>query len=142
MKKMSRDEWLEFLSAGTRTAKLATVRADGRPHVAPVWFLVDGDSLVFMTFETSVKGKNLQRDSRAILSVDDETFPYGFVLVEGTAMVERPTPAELLPWSRRIAERYMPDAEVETTAERNAVEGELLVRMPFTKVVASAGVAS
>jgi hypothetical protein len=30
-----------FLLAGTRTAKLATVRVDGQPHVVPIWFLQD-----------------------------------------------------------------------------------------------------
>jgi nitroimidazol reductase NimA-like FMN-containing flavoprotein (pyridoxamine 5'-phosphate oxidase superfamily) len=37
--KMSTEQWREFVSAGTRTGKLATVRADGSPHVAPVWFV-------------------------------------------------------------------------------------------------------
>ena len=37
------DELLAFLTGEPKhTAKLATVRADGRPHVAPVWFVVDG----------------------------------------------------------------------------------------------------
>jgi nitroimidazol reductase NimA-like FMN-containing flavoprotein (pyridoxamine 5'-phosphate oxidase superfamily) len=39
----------EVLAAGTHTGKLATVRANGSPHVAPVWFVLDGDDLVFTT---------------------------------------------------------------------------------------------
>jgi len=47
--KMSPEEIREFLAHGTRTGKLATVRANGAPHVAPVWFVLDGDDLVFNT---------------------------------------------------------------------------------------------
>ena len=43
MKPMGPEEWRTFLLEGQRTAKLATVRADGRPHVAPVWFVLDED---------------------------------------------------------------------------------------------------
>ena len=142
MTSMSREEWRRFLAERTRTAKLATVRADGRPHVAPVWFVVDSDALVFMTLDTSVKGRNLLREARVMLSVDDETPPYAFVLIEGTAEVSRLATHEILPWSRRIADRYMAAAEAPATAERNAVEGELLVRVPFTRVIATKGVAS
>ena len=46
---MSDDERRDFLTDGTRTGKLATVRPDGRPHVAPIWFVLDGDDVVFMT---------------------------------------------------------------------------------------------
>jgi nitroimidazol reductase NimA-like FMN-containing flavoprotein (pyridoxamine 5'-phosphate oxidase superfamily) len=53
MERMSNDECRAFLGASARTAKLATVRSDGRPHVAPVWFIVDSDSIVFMTFENA-----------------------------------------------------------------------------------------
>jgi nitroimidazol reductase NimA-like FMN-containing flavoprotein (pyridoxamine 5'-phosphate oxidase superfamily) len=43
---MTPDEALAFLAEGTRTGKLATAQG-GRPHVAPVWFVVDADDLVF-----------------------------------------------------------------------------------------------
>ena len=47
MRSMTRDEAMAFLAEGTRTGKLATIRKDGSPNVAPIWFVVDGDSLVF-----------------------------------------------------------------------------------------------
>ena len=50
--------WREFILASpARTAKLAVVRADGSPHVAPVWADLDGDQVVFMTSADTVKGK-------------------------------------------------------------------------------------
>jgi nitroimidazol reductase NimA-like FMN-containing flavoprotein (pyridoxamine 5'-phosphate oxidase superfamily) len=58
---------------GRRPPALATTRADGSPHVAPIWFLPDGDDVVFTTWHASVKGRNLARDPRAAISVDDRT---------------------------------------------------------------------
>ena len=46
MPPMSDDEIRSFLSAGTRTGKLATTRRDGRPHVTPIWFVLDGDDVI------------------------------------------------------------------------------------------------
>ena len=83
MQDMTDLEIKEFLKAGTRTGKLATVRKDGRSHVAPIWFVLDGDELVFTTWHESVKAKNMARDQRVSLCVDDESPPYAFVLVEG-----------------------------------------------------------
>jgi hypothetical protein len=102
--KMTDDEWRAFVSAGTRTGKLSTVRADGRPHLAPVWFVLDGDDLVFNTGKDTVKGRNLARDPRVSLCVDDERPPYAFVVCEGTATISE-DPDELLKWATRIGGR-------------------------------------
>jgi PPOX class probable F420-dependent enzyme len=80
MHTMSPAEARAFLLARPRTAKLATVRADGRPHVAPVWFDLDGDDLRFTTWHASVKAVNLRRDPRVSLCVDDEAPPFAFVM--------------------------------------------------------------
>lgn len=134
------DGWREFVSAGTRTGKLATVRSDGRPHVAPIWFVLDGDDLVFNTGAESVKGRNLLRDPRVSLSVDDETPPYAFVLVDGTVTVSE-DPAELLRWSTVIGGRYMGADRAEEIGRRNGVPGELLVRLTPSKVIAQRDIA-
>lgn len=141
MKPMTREEYRAFLTSGTRTAKLASVRPDGRPHVAPVWFDLDGDELVFLTGRDTVKGKNMRRDPRVMLSVDDERPPFAFVLIEGVAAVSEPSPQELLPWSTRIARRYMGAEQADAYGKRNAVEGVLLVRVPLTRVTARKGLA-
>ena len=50
MAKMSESEWKAFLVEKPRTGKLGTVRKDGRPHVAPIWFALDDDgTILFMT---------------------------------------------------------------------------------------------
>jgi PPOX class probable F420-dependent enzyme len=124
-----------FLAHGTRTGKLATTRADGGPHVAPVWFILDGPDLLFMTGADTVKGRNLRRDPRAALVVDLEEPPYGFVMVSGSVelsgVVER-----MLPVSIEIARRYMGEELAEQFGRRNAVPGELLVRLRPAKVIA------
>ncbi|MDI6099438.1 PPOX class F420-dependent oxidoreductase [Actinoplanes sp. NEAU-A12] len=137
---MSKAQWQTFLGAGTRTGKLATVRADGSPHVVPVWFVLDGDDLVFNTDAASVKGRNLARDPRAALSVDEEHPPYAFVTVRGEATLSTDLD-EMLIWSTRIAHRYMGADLAERYGARNAVEGELLVRLHIEKVVAFTGLA-
>jgi PPOX class probable F420-dependent enzyme len=130
---MSRERVYEFLAEGTRTGKLATVRADGRPHVAPIWFVIDGDDLLFMTNEATVKGKTLRRDPRAALTVDLELAPYAFATVEGTVTIET-DPDEMLPHSIAIARRYMGAELADDFGRRNAVPGEYLLRLSPTRL--------
>jgi PPOX class probable F420-dependent enzyme len=137
MHEMSRGERVAFLTSPARTAKLATTRADGRPHVAPVWFDLDGDDIVFTTSDHTVKARNITRDGRVALCVDDDRPPFSFVIIEGSAQVSA-DPAELLRWATRIGGRYMGDDQAEAFGRRNAVPGELLVRVTPDKVVAAA----
>lgn len=137
---MTEPEWRAFLSTGTRTAKLATVRADGSPHVAPVWFVLDGDDLVLTTGAGSVKGRNLVRDDRVALCVDDEVPPFGFVVVHGRTTLSEDQ-ADLLTWATRIGGRYMGEDQAERFGARNATPGELLVRVRIEKVVGYSAVA-
>ena len=135
MKKMTQEEAYQFLATGTRTGKLATVRADGRPHVAPIWFVLDGEDLIFNTWHSSVKGRNLVRDGRIALTVDEEIAPYAFVLVEGVAEIIDDL-AESKKWATRIGARYMGPDQAEAFGARNGVPGELLVRVKVNKIVA------
>lgn len=140
MTKMTPDEIKEFLASGTRTGKLSTVRADGRPHVAPIWFVLDGDDLIFNTGQTTIKGKNMQRDNRVSICVDDDTPPFAFVIVEGTAVLQD-NPPDNLHWATQIGGRYMGADQAEAFGKRNGVPGELLVRVTPTKIIAQKDVA-
>ncbi|MCZ4509003.1 PPOX class F420-dependent oxidoreductase [Streptomyces sp. ActVer] len=139
--KMTDEEWRAFVSNGTRTGKLSTVRADGSPHVAPIWFLLDGDDLVFNTAKTTVKGRNLARDGRVALCVDDDRPPYAYVVLQGRARISEDLD-ELRLWAGRIGARYMGEERAEEFGARNGVPGELLVRVRIEKVLAEAGVAN
>ena len=124
-----------FLGAGTRTGKLAYASADGRPLVVPVWFVVEDGTLVFNTGKDTAKGRALARDPRATLCVDLEEPPYGFVQVQATAELSE-EPAELLRTASAIGARYMGEDRAEEFGKRNAVPGELVVRLRPTKVIA------
>jgi PPOX class probable F420-dependent enzyme len=137
---MSDEQRRAFLLAGTRTAILSTVRADGRPHAAPVWFVLDGDVVVFNTGSTTVKGRNLARTGQATLTVDDPTPPFAFVIMEGTVELAD-DPPDALEWASRIGARYMGADAGEQFGRRNAVPGEYLVRFTPTRISALAGVA-
>ncbi len=111
------------------TGKLATVRPDGSPHVAPIWFMLDDDgSILFNTDVTSVKGRNLRRSGRGALCVDDERPPYSYVIVEGRVDLSDDL-EQLRAWAGRIGGRYMGADRAPEFAERNGVPGVLLVRL-------------
>lgn len=140
MREMTDPERRAFLMAGTRTGKVAWVGADGRPHVAPIWFVLDGDDVVFTTWTDTGKGRALRRDPRVSIVVDDEAPPFAFVKVDGVAQLSDDLD-ELRRWATGIGGRYMgPDRAAEFGA-RNGVPGELLVRVRPTRFFAQAGIA-
>jgi PPOX class probable F420-dependent enzyme len=126
----------EFLSAGTRTGKLAYTSHDGRPLVVPVWFIVEDGCVVFNTGKTTAKGQSLSRDPRATLCADLEEPPFGFVQVQGNAELSE-DPADLLRTATAIAARYMGRDQAEEFGKRNGVPGELVVRLRPTRVIAA-----
>lgn len=138
--KMTDEEWRAFVTYGTRTAKLSTVRADGSPHVAPIWFLLDGDEVVFNTGKETVKGRNLARDGRVALCLDDDRPPFDYVVLRGRARISEDLD-EVRQWATRIAARYMGEERAEEFGARNGVPGELLVRVTIDKVLAQKDIA-
>jgi PPOX class probable F420-dependent enzyme len=132
---MTDEQRREFLSAGTRTGVLSTVRKDGRPHAAPIWFVLDGDTVVFTTNRDTVKGRNLRRTGQAVLTVDEASPPFDFVTITGRVEISDDLD-EMLPWAVALGGRYMGADRAEQFGRRNAVEGELLVRLLPDHVVA------
>jgi PPOX class probable F420-dependent enzyme len=139
MRRMSDEEWRLFVMEGTRTGKVATVRKDGRPHVVPVWFVLDGEDFVFTTGERTVKGRALRRAGRAAICVDLEEPPYSYVAVEGEVRISRDQ-AELLRWATAIGGRYMGADRAEEFGARNAAIDELLVRLTPIRITAFADI--
>jgi PPOX class probable F420-dependent enzyme len=124
-----------FLTEGTRTAKFAYLSPAGRPLVAPVWFLVEGEDLIFNTGKDTVKGRYLVGDRHVTLCVDLEKEPYGFVQIQGRAELSD-DPGELLRTATAIAARYVGPDRAEEVGQRNGVPGELVVRVRPAKVLA------
>jgi PPOX class probable F420-dependent enzyme len=131
-----------FLTAlPARPAILGTTRADGRPHVAPVWYAVDdAGTILFTTGETTVKGRNLRRTGWATMSVDDDVAPFSFVTLEGPVDISEDLD-DVRRWAGVIAGRYMGAERAEEYGRRNGVPGELLVRLRPEKVVSAFAVA-
>jgi PPOX class probable F420-dependent enzyme len=125
---------VSFLSTGTRTGMLGYVAADGRPLVAPVWFVVDDGQLAFNTGRDTSKGRALARDSRVVICVDDPHPPYSFVQVQGVATMTE-DPPDVLDIATRTGARYMGAERADEFGRRNAIPGELVVRVRPTKVV-------
>lgn len=109
---MHDDEVRTFLTAlPARPAILGTTRADGRPHVAPIWYAVDDDVALF-----------------------------SFVTVEGPVSISDDL-ADVRHCSGVIGGRYMGDQRTEEYGARNGGAGELVVRLTPHKVVSAADVA-
>lgn len=140
MREMSEQRWRAFLVESPRTAKLATTRKDGSPHVSPVWIDIDDDGfIIFTTSKTSLKGKAIQRDPRVCLCVDDDQPPFAYVIVEGTARISE-EPEALLMAATRIGGRYMGRDRAEEFGRRNGVPGELLISVVPVRVMAHEGI--
>jgi PPOX class probable F420-dependent enzyme len=138
---MTRDEAIRFLSGGAHTGKLATASASGAPHVAPIWFVVDDTDVVFTTSRDTVKGRHLRANPRAAMSVDIEEYPHSFVVVRGSVSLADGDP-DLLAWTTRIAERYVPAGRAEEYGRRNAVVDEMLCRLRLDRVNGSRNIAA
>jgi PPOX class probable F420-dependent enzyme len=136
---MTPEQVRSFISHGTRTAKVATVTRDGQPHVMPVWFVLDAEQIVFTTGANTVKGRNLQRDPRIALVVEDDEPPFAFVHVRGRVTLHEDL-EDLLRFATAIGSRYMGEGRAEEFGRRNAVPGELLVRVTPERVIAEADV--
>lgn len=137
---MTGDEWMQFVTAAPRPAVLATTRADGRPHAAPIWIDVEEGAVWFNTGADTVKGRNLARTGVASIVVQDDHPPFSFVMVEGTVEliddVDR-----VRAWAARLGGRYMGADRADEYGARNGVPGELLVKLTPTKVVSALDVA-
>lgn len=134
------EEVIAFLSEGTRTGMLGFLASDGRPLVAPVWFIIDNGQLVFNTSAKSAKGRALSRDPRVVICVDDPHPPFSFVQVQGIATTYDGA-GDMLDIATRIGGRYMGADRADEFGRRNAVPGELVVRVQPTKVNAAFRVA-
>ena len=139
MREMTTEEALEFLSAGTRTAKVAWVASDGRPHVAPIWFIVEDGDILFATSAEAGKSRAMRRDARVSLVVDVEEPPYAFVKVDGTVEITEDHD-EALRVATLAGGRYMGADQAEAYGARNGVPGECVVRLRPSSIAGFDGI--
>ena len=108
-------EEIDALLKQPHIADLATVRPDGSPHVAPVWFHYDGEGVKVMAEPSAVKVRNIRHDARVALSIATNREPYQHVLVSGRCQVSYDGIPELL---RSMAIHYKGRQEGLRYAER------------------------
>ena len=140
MASLSDDRIRDFLVHGTRTGKIAWVASDGAPHVAPIWFVIDGEDIVFNTGAETGKGRALAREGRASLVVDDQAPPYSFVKIDGSITLHDDLD-EVRRTATVIGGRYMGADRADEFGRRNGVPGELLVRLHPSKITAAFDIA-
>lgn len=138
MTAMTDTEWRTFVSEGTRLAHLSVTRADGRPHVTPVCFILDGDELAFALSPGSVKGKSLTRDGRVAVCISDTNQPYSFVTLEGRARTSV-DPDQIKHVAKGIADRYYPSHPADALAETFTEQGFTAVHITISNVIAQSG---
>lgn len=114
--RMTAAELREFLDE-QRIVQVATVGLNGRPHLVPLWYVVeeqDGDPVLRgWTFAKSQKAKNLERDPRATISIDDGVQYQDLrgVMMECDVEVEH-DPEAVVPYGMALFERYGPGGEL------------------------------
>jgi PPOX class probable F420-dependent enzyme len=128
---VSFDDTARQVLDGENFAVVATLDRDGSPHTSTVWYVRDGDTVLFSTAGHRAKARNLERDPRVSLTVYDLANPYRAIDIRGTAELEVDSGREL---PARLTQRYLgPDATPEPEPEEVV---RLVVRIRPDKVTA------
>lgn len=85
----------QFISV-SQSAVVTTVRRDGSPASSLIGYARHGDRLLFSSEVGRLKGRTLSRDPRLVMTVINAAHPNSFISVEGTAIIHRDNPRELL----------------------------------------------
>ena len=102
MAKLSQQE-IEAYLVEPHVAHLVTVRRDGRPHVAPVWYLEEDGRAFVIADSNAIKMRNIQRNPQLALSIATDQRPFKYVVLEGEGRV---TDDDLAAMIERICVRY------------------------------------
>jgi PPOX class probable F420-dependent enzyme len=115
-----------------RFAVVGTINADGSPHLAVMWYLIDGDDIVVNSAQGRIKDRNLAADPRMSVLVADG---YRWIRVDGRARIEHDQSiahADI----RRLAARYYEDERrVEDSVKNNfSKQHRITYRLPIGRV--------
>lgn len=114
-------------------ATLATLRKDGSPHTAPVWYRYEDGAFLVLTDEGSQKHKNIMRDARVELCIDDrERAPFHTVIVRGRATV-LPHPGAA--WRLALAVHYLGEERGRRYTESEGDGGGVMIRIDAQKIL-------
>ncbi len=105
-----------------------TFNADGKPQLTMVWTDVEGDEVLFNTAEGRLKPKNLRRDHRVIISVQDRNDPQSYMVFHGKASVTEAGADEHID---KLAKRFL---GVDKYPFRRPGEKRLIVRVKVDRI--------
>ncbi|WP_322819565.1 pyridoxamine 5'-phosphate oxidase family protein [Tepidiforma sp.] len=134
MPALTPDERDRFLQQPGILCRIATVDAQGAPHVAPVWFIYEDGAIYITPRATSAWLDHIRHEPRVALTIDDQQAPYQKVVIEGIAEVVR-QPGDDAAWRdlyRRIATRYVPPEAAEQYIQETIDQPRALIRVPLT----------
>ena len=141
MPKLTKEEFDAFLDERGHLARIATVDADGLPRVLPLWFIALDGQILFTPRSPAIIWKNIVRDPRVGICIDEEVTPWRKITVQGRVRVVH-EPGHDDAWRdiyRRIAKRYVPDESadgyVDGTDDQPRALCAVDLAAPTTKVV-------
>ena len=132
MADMTQQEIAAYL-AEAHIAHLVTLRSNGRPHVAPVWYLEENGQAFVMADANAVKVRNIRRNPAVSLSIATDQRPLKYVVLNGEAEVVEKDIAQMV---ERICVRYDgPVRGVEFAKELLAENRLKLIHILVTRVI-------
>lgn len=129
---MSLDPKVRAFLEEKRFAVLATINDDGAPQLTVMWFALRDDVVVMNTTRSRVKGKNLQRDPRISICVEDG---YRYVTIAGVARLDDDQ-AIAQRDIRGLAIRYNGLEVAERQAAEFAQQHRVTISLPISQVIA------
>lgn len=97
-------EQLKFIESKS-FAHIATINKDGSPQVSPVWIEHDGTHVIVNSEQSRLKVRNLKRDPRVAISIQDPDNAYAYIQIKGR--VVEITPEGGFEGIDRLAKKYM-----------------------------------
>jgi PPOX class probable F420-dependent enzyme len=115
-----------------RFAVVGTRNPDGSPHLAVMWYLLDGDDIVVNSAQGRIKDRNLAADPRMSVLVEDG---YRWIRIDGRAKIEHDQKIAQ-PDIRRLAARYYEDERrVDEAVKTNfGKQHRITYRLPIRRV--------
>ena len=102
----SKEQCYEFIDIEPRLGRLATVSANGTPHVVPIWAKRDGDRFLVHTMAGTNKEQNIRASGTFSMVFDKHDMPYAGVVVGGTAEVVGNEVIDSLALIKELAVRF------------------------------------
>lgn len=124
---MTRTEIDEFLQTFGLVGSLATLRADGSPHVVPIWYRWDGASVIVWSGPTIGWVKGLKNDPRVAFTAYENDIPSRAVYIRGTARLHEAPMMELRDELRAITARYVPAERLEAQVREYEHDGNAVI---------------